>query len=66
MTYGIATRQDAEIALAEAMRERDMDEIRAEYDADAIIEACYDEIGTWRIADVPDDLFWDIVRNNAR
>lgn len=62
--YGIATRTDAETFLLEALEETDRNS--ADYNLDNIVSECYDAVGCWDIQQVDEDLFWEIIRNNAR
>lgn len=66
MTYGIATRSDAESQLAEILLMNSFADVNTAYDAEAILDVCYRESGTFALENVGDDLFWDIVRDNAR
>lgn len=65
-SYGINYRNDAERQLTEALEVKHLEDAAADYDTDNILTECYDAVGCWDISAVDDDLFWDIVRNNAR
>ena len=58
------TRTDAMTALTAAIEASGVATID-EYDTDAILDECYDEVGSWDIEQVEPDTFWGIVAENA-
>lgn len=59
------TRTDAMIALTAAIEASGVATID-EYDVDAILDACYAEVGSWVIELVEPDTFWAIVARYAK
>lgn len=58
------TRTDAMTSLTAAIEASGVATID-EYDTDAILDACYDEVGSWDIEQVDNDTFWAIVARHA-